>query len=143
MRGWLLAGLILGVALLLAGVIGFVTFSPSVYGPLPDPLPQAKSSPATISSSAGDDAIRPEERLPETSPPPGLPITALGPRDLFPIIREPRYVSASDGDKLLAPWEPVLGLCVGLETRAYSTNQLNKHKMVLDVVGGTPVLVTY
>jgi len=82
-------------------------------------------------------------RLPETSPPPGLPINAWGPRDTFHTIRKPWYVSSRQGDSLLAADEPVLGLVIGTEVRAYSTNQLNEHEMVLDEIAGTPVLVTY
>jgi hypothetical protein len=82
-------------------------------------------------------------KLPETAPPPGLSINAWSTRDCFPVIRKPWYVSARLGDTLLAPDEPVLGLVLGNEIRAYSTNQLNEHEMVLDEIAGTPVLVTY
>jgi hypothetical protein len=82
-------------------------------------------------------------KLEETPPPAGLPIVAWGHRDFFPVIRKPWYVTARQGDVLLAEDEPVLGLVLGGEARAYSTNQLNKHEMVLDQVAGTPVLVTY
>lgn len=82
-------------------------------------------------------------KLPETAPPPGLSINAWSTRDCFPVIRKPWYVSARLGDTLLAPDEPVLGLVLGNEIRAYSTNQLNEHEMVLDDIAGTPVLVTY
>jgi hypothetical protein len=82
-------------------------------------------------------------KLPETRPPPGLGINPWGPRDAFPVIRKPSYVSAAQGDALLGLDEPVLGLAIGTEARAYSTNQLNEHEMVVDEVGGTPVLVTY
>jgi hypothetical protein len=82
-------------------------------------------------------------RLPETPPPPGLPIIPWGKRDHFPVIRQPEYVSAEEGDRLLTPDEPVLGLVVGGAARAYSTNQLNEHEMVLDEVAGVPLLVTY
>lgn len=81
--------------------------------------------------------------LPETPPPPGLPIVAWGPRDSFPVIRKPFFISARQGDIDLAPDEPVLGLVVGDEARAYSTNQLNQHEMVVDQIGDTPILVTY
>jgi Protein of unknown function (DUF3179) len=81
--------------------------------------------------------------LPDTPPPPGLSINAWSTRDCFPVIRKPWYVSAGLGDTLLAPDEPVLGLVLGNEIRAYSTNQLNEHEMVLDDIAGTPVLVTY
>jgi hypothetical protein len=83
---------------------------------------------------------RPEE---PDLPPPGLPILASRPRDWFPIIDKPRYVDVADAEGLLIDDEPVLGLVLGGQARAYSTNQLNNHEMVLDEIGGTPVLVTY
>jgi len=91
--------------------------------------------------AAGVDPVPPE--LPDTPPPPGLSITPWGPRDCFPVIRTPWYASPQLGESLLAPDEPVLGLIIGNEIRAYSTNQLNEHEMVLDTISGTPVLITY
>jgi len=82
-------------------------------------------------------------RLPETQPPAGLPIVTWGKRDHFPVIRNPQYLTAEQGDRALAPDEPILGLIIGHEVRAYSTNQLNDHEMVIDTIAGTPVLVTY
>jgi len=82
-------------------------------------------------------------KLPETTPPPGLPIITWGPRDLFPVIRNPEYWTAEQGDAALAPDEPVLALVINGEARAYSTNQLNEHEMVVDTLAGTPILVTY
>jgi hypothetical protein len=59
------------------------------------------------------------------------------------VIRRPQYLTAEQGDRALARDEPVLGLVIGKEARAYSTNQLNDHEMVIDEVDGKPVLVTY
>ena len=87
--------------------------------------------------------LPPPPKLPETDPPAGFPIQAWGPRDFFPVIRNPWYVSVQQGDSLLAGDEPVLGVVVGGQARAYSTNQLNDHEMVLDDIAGTPVLVSY
>ena len=85
----------------------------------------------------------PLPRLSETEPPAGLPIVLWGKRDHFPVIRKPQYLTAKQGDRALAPDEPVLGLVIGNEARAYSTNQLNEHEMVIDTIAGKPVLVTY
>ncbi len=105
----------------------------------------APAMPDAGKDQTGTEVVRAaaEPTLPETKPPPGLPIIPWGPRDYFHIIRQPTFVSAREGDHLLAHEEPVLGLVVGNEARAYSTNQLNKHEMVLDEIAGTPVLVTY
>jgi Protein of unknown function (DUF3179) len=85
----------------------------------------------------------PPPRLPETQPPAGLPIIPWGRRDHFPVIRNPKYLTADQADAAMAKNEPVLGLVLGGEARAYSTNQLNEHEMVIDTIAGTPVLVTY
>jgi hypothetical protein len=82
-------------------------------------------------------------KLPETDPPEGFSITVWGKRDQFKIIREPWLVDARRGDTMLAYDEPVIGIALGEETRAYSTNQLNTHEMVVDEMAGIPILVTY
>ena len=82
-------------------------------------------------------------KLPETDPPQGLAITLWGKRDHFPIIRKPWLVDSRLADTMLLPDEPVLGIALGNEARAYSTNQLNEHEMVVDEIGGSPILVTY
>jgi hypothetical protein len=91
----------------------------------------------------GDGAEEELVKLPETDPPPDLPITPWGKRDHFRVIRKPWFVSAEEGKKMLAVSEPVLGIVIGGEARAYSTNHLNQHEMVIDEIAGTPILVTY
>ena len=59
------------------------------------------------------------------------------------MIRQPWFLTAKQGDTALAPDESIIGLVVGNEARAYSTNQLNHHEMVIDEIAGTPILVTY
>jgi hypothetical protein len=79
----------------------------------------------------------------ETEVPRGLPIVPWGKRHHFPEIRKPWYVSAQQKDAAPGEEEPVLGLVVGKQARAYSTNQLNDHEIVIDEIAGVPVLVTY
>jgi hypothetical protein len=120
------------IVLLLAGFAGYRWLHA-----VPEPAGEQRNS-AEIASKLAE---RPT--LPETAPPPGLPIVAWGPRDSFPVIRKPFFVSARQGDIELATDEPVLGLVLDGEARAYSTNQLNRHEMVVDRMGETPILVTY
>jgi hypothetical protein len=84
------------------------------------------------------------DALPETPPPPGLRVTISGNRgrDSFKVIRNPTYLDTKQANNLIAAEEPVLGLVIGSEVRAYPTNQLNFHEMVIDRVGDVPVLVT-
>jgi hypothetical protein len=129
MRGWLLIAVLSGLTVALGAACFFYFNHGSGYG---------KGTKVKPPSTPPDEA-----ELVEDSPPPGLPIIAFGPRDYFPVIRQPRFVDAVEGSLLLAQEEPVLGLVVGNEARAYSTNQLNDHEMVIDEIAGIPVLVTY
>jgi hypothetical protein len=97
--------------------------------------PEKYSSPER---SAELDFVEPETEVPE-----GLPIVPYGKRHHFPEIRRPWYVTSKDADNTPGEDEPVLGLVVGKEARAFSTNQLNEHEMVIDELAGVPVLVTY
>jgi hypothetical protein len=106
------------------------------------PAPEATPPPPFAGAPADTETAAPPQ-LPETDPPAGLPIVAWGRRNHFPTIRKPRFLTADQGDMLLAMDEPVLGVVLGGEPRAYPTNQLNDHEMVLDEVSSTPILVTY
>lgn len=64
------------------------------------------------------------------------------PRDGIPSIDDPRFVPLVDATDL-APREPVLGLNVGGDARAYPIRILMWHEIVNDIVGGVPVAVTY
>ncbi len=138
MRRWVFAGLACaGLWLLIAGC-SRQSPEPLAGGPGGEP-----DGVASEDGTRGFASVAEEKKLPETAPPAGLPIVTWGKRDYFPVIRKPTMVSADQGDLLLALDEPVLGLVLHGQARAYSTNQLNDHEMVLDEVAGTPILVTY
>jgi hypothetical protein len=107
----------------------------------------ARSGPAATVAAAEQETAEVnsslDSPLPETQPPPGLPIVPWGRHELSPVIRQPKFLTAEQGDSALARDEPVVGLVIGGEARAYSTNQLNDHEMVVDTLAGTPLLVTY
>ncbi len=63
------------------------------------------------------------------------------PRDGIPPIDEPRFVPAAKAE--LAPREPVIGLAIGDDARAYPLSVLIWHEIVNDTVAGVPVAVTY
>ncbi len=63
-------------------------------------------------------------------------------KDGIPAIDNPRFVSAADRSNL-ADDEPVIGLVIGEEAKAYSLRVLMWHEIVNDVAGGIPVTVTY
>jgi len=63
-------------------------------------------------------------------------------RDGIPAIDRPRFITATDVTDL-APDEPVIGLVVGDEAKAYPLRTLIWHEIVNDEIGGVPVTVTY
>ncbi len=64
------------------------------------------------------------------------------PKDGIPSIDEPRFVAVSEaGD--LGSEEPVIGLVINGDARAYPLRVLTWHEIVNDVVGGLPVVVTF
>jgi hypothetical protein len=64
------------------------------------------------------------------------------PKDGIPAIDKPSFVALARATDLAAT-EPVIGLEVGGDARAYPLRILIWHEIVNDVVGGKPVAVTY
>lgn len=64
------------------------------------------------------------------------------PKDGIPSIDEPRFVPVAE-ERELDPAEPVIGLRLGGEARAYPLRILTRHEIVNDEVAGRPVAVTY
>ncbi len=64
------------------------------------------------------------------------------PKDAIPSIDEPRFIAVAD-EEGLDPREPVIGLAVDGEARAYPLRILTWHEIVNDEIAGIPVAVTY
>ncbi|MFQ6016807.1 MAG: DUF3179 domain-containing protein [Kiloniellaceae bacterium] len=64
------------------------------------------------------------------------------PKDGIPSIDNPKFVPVSEMTDLSAT-EPVIGLIINGDARAYPLRILTWHEIVNDVVGGVPVAVTY
>lgn len=75
----------------------------------------------------------------------GSPMFTVLPRDAIPAIDDPVFVSVKEAEAFMRPEEQVLGVTApgGRGARAYSTWQLNQHEIVNDVVGGTPLAITW
>ncbi|MEX1031799.1 MAG: DUF3179 domain-containing protein [Cellvibrionaceae bacterium] len=70
-------------------------------------------------------------------------ITAGGPgKDGIPAIDNPRFVSLDEMSQL-GKEEPVIGMVVDGEAKAYPLRILTWHEIVNDEIGGIPVAVTY
>lgn len=61
----------------------------------------------------------------------------------IPAIEDPEFVSAEVGDLQMAADEPVFGLDIGGEARAYSLWQLDRHEIVNDEIGGVALAATW
>ena len=64
-------------------------------------------------------------------------------RDGIPSIDDPKYISQAQAGEWLQDREPVLALDIDGDVRAYPLQILLFHEIVNDVVGDTPVAVTY
>jgi hypothetical protein len=73
----------------------------------------------------------------------GAPIRTVLPVDAIPAIDEPQYAPAEEAAAFMKPDEPVMGVAGGGEAKAFSLWQLHVHEIVNDVIGGTPVAVTW
>ena len=69
-------------------------------------------------------------------------VTLLG-FDGIPAILDPTFVSAERAEDWMDPLEPVLGVSINGDSRAYSIRMLSRHEIVNDVVGGVPLAVTW
>jgi hypothetical protein len=65
------------------------------------------------------------------------------PQDGIPSIDIPKFISAAEADKILEDRELVVGLNINGDIRAYPLQILVWHEIVNDIVGGSPVAVTY
>jgi len=65
------------------------------------------------------------------------------PKDGIPPIDDPMFESLEAAAERLAPLEPVIGLAINGEAKAYPLSILIWHEIVNDEIGGVPVAVTY
>lgn len=65
------------------------------------------------------------------------------PKDGIPSIDNPKFVSAKEAGKFLAPQERVLGVELNGIAKAYPIKILNWHEIVNDEVNGRPITVTW
>jgi hypothetical protein len=95
----------------------------------------AQQSPAREASSAPFDLRKASVSREE--------IMAGGPaKDGIPALTRPKMLSVEDA-KYLSPADRVIGISMAGESKAYPLRILNHHEIVNDVVGETPVAVTF
>ena len=86
-------------------------------------------------------AQRPEPKIHGTFD--GDPIYSVLPAGAIPAIIQPDFVSGDKASEQMSPDEPVIGIMVNGDVRAYSTWHLDAHEIVNDTIGGTPLAVTW
>jgi hypothetical protein len=65
------------------------------------------------------------------------------PAGAIPAINDPTFVSGEEAAKQMSQDEPVIGLVIDGEARAYSLWHLDAHEIVNDVIGSAAVAVTW
>lgn len=65
------------------------------------------------------------------------------PRDAFPVLDHPEMALAADALQALDPDEPVIGLHLGGEARAYPISVMGGVELVNDTCGELPVAVSW
>jgi hypothetical protein len=103
------------VAFLMAGAMG-------VAGPIPA---GEASEPGVVAIIDGD------------------PVVKLLPHDAIPAVDDPEMVPASEAGEFMRDDEMVLGVFDGVQARAYSTWHLDRHEIVNDRLGETPIAATW
>jgi len=73
----------------------------------------------------------------------GDPMYTVLPPDAIPAIDAPEFLSGTEADAQMQDDEPVLGLQIGGDVRAYSLWQLDAHEIVNDTVGRVPLAATW
>ena len=62
--------------------------------------------------------------------------------DGIPPLDNPTMIAAAEAD-YLDPWDPVFGLSINGDSRAYPLRIIDWHEMANDVIGGVPVSIAY
>ena len=65
------------------------------------------------------------------------------PRDAFPVLNNPRMVKAKDVGDDVRGSEPVLGVFLGGQAKAYPISVMGSHELGNDTCGGKPIAVSW
>jgi hypothetical protein len=112
-----------------------IEFAPNFLIDIPGPIDgdtQFFDQPAMVHQFDLSNATIPIERILPGGPP----------KDGIPAITNPEFVKPAAADWMSVD-DRVIGITIGNETRAYPLKILDQHEIVNDVVGETPVSVTY
>ncbi len=117
---------------------------PPIEGePTGSPAPTRTPTPETVDNPPAGAESQFETDFTKHSVPYDEVLSGGPPKDGIPAIDEPRFVSVEEADEWLEPQEPVLLVEVDDVAKAYPIQILMWHEIVNDVVGDTPVAVTF
>ncbi len=128
----LAAGGVIGAA----GLVG----SALIRGNLPSSLPQERQQVTAASTLT---------KVQETFHPRDLDdilgslISGGPPKDGIPAIRNPKYISRAEADKVLRDSDIIFGVDINGAVKAIPRNILNWHEIVDDIIGGAKVAITF
>ena len=120
--------------------------------PTPKPTPTQTSSGDGNSASTSTATPSPtaEDQGPSATPTPtpdtsyrDLKIVTLLPPDAIPAILDPTFLDAEEAWEQYLADEPVLGVSINGEHKAYSIPYLSSREIVNDEVGGAAIAVTW
>jgi hypothetical protein len=97
---------------------------------------------AVIAFAASAAPVSAQPRLPRLDKLEGDKVAKLLEPDAIPAIDDPVLVPASEAT-FMADTEPVIGLVLGGEARAYSVWHLDGHEIVNDRIKGSAIAVTW
>ena len=124
--------------LLAAGSVLALVVGPSLAGAQTQTQPQTRPQSAP---SASRQKERPEAQVAMVVD--GDPVMKLLPRDAIESVDDPIMVPAAAADSFMRDEEMILGVYDGKQARAYSTWHLDRHEIVNDRLGETPIAATW
>lgn len=120
--------------LLAAGSVLALVVGPSLAGA------QTQTQPQSAPSAARQNE-RPKPQVEMVVD--GDPVMKLLPRDAIESVDDPVMVPAAAADSFMRDEEMILGVYDGKQARAYSTWHLDRHEIVNDRLGETPIAATW
>ena len=115
-------------------------------------VPTEIPAPASTPTTAPTEAVPTRTPEPPATEPPAaklaperdLDIVTLLPPDQIPSIDNPTFFETTEeADAVYDDGEYILGIEIDGDARAYSVPLLSSHEIVNDVVGGSPIAVTW
>lgn len=133
-KTFLLKSILFPLMILLVACAGVTSDSATVLDtPIPRTVPQALFSATALPGNLDTVTFIDDDRE--------YTIRQLLPRDGILPIYDPQFVSAEESG--YTPDELVMGVEINGDARAYPVGLLRSREMVNDLIGGTPVLVTW